>query len=94
MHFDWTISIGNLMTIMGFVGSGVLFVLFMRSDLMVLANRVSNLEGAVRELVQINVAMAEQRGRLQTLDERLNSISDRVDSLINAAIEKSNRMSK
>ena len=82
MIFDWTMSLGNLMTVVGFFFSGVAFVLFMRSDIMVLANRVTNLEGALRELVQANLAMAEQRGRLQTLDDRVDAISERLDSII------------
>lgn len=82
MIFDWTLTLGNLLTVVGFAGAGVLFVLFMRSDMLVLANRVSTLEGAVRELVQVNLAMAEQRGRLQTLDERIDYISNRLDSVV------------
>jgi hypothetical protein len=82
MIFDWTLTLGNLLTVVGFAGAGILFVLFMRSDMLVLSNRVSTLEGAVRELVQVNLAMAEQRGRLQTLDERIDYISTRLDSVV------------
>lgn len=81
--FDWTISFGNLLTVGGFFFSGVAFVLFMRSDLMVLSSRVANIEGAMRELVQANLSMAEQRGRIETLDDRIDNISTRVDSIIN-----------
>lgn len=90
MIFDWTLTLGNLLTVLGFFFSGAAFVLFMRSDLMVLANRVSNLEGAMRELVQANLSMAEQRGRLQTLDDRVDQISSRLDSLIRSLINNSN----
>lgn len=58
--------------------------------MLVLANRVSNLEGAVRELVQVNLTMAEQRGRLQTLDERVDHISERLDSVINRMMGNNN----
>ncbi len=87
MIFDWTISLGNILTIVGFVGAGVSFVLFMRSDILVLANRVSNLEGATRELVQANLAFAEQKGRMETLDDRMNNLSSRVDMLLNVMIK-------
>lgn len=82
MIFDWTMTLGNLLTVAGFFFSGIAFVLFMRSDLMVLANRVSNIEGALRELVQANLSMAEQRGRIETLDDRVDHISARLDSVI------------
>lgn len=88
MIFDWTVSLGNLLTLGGFCLSGVAFVLFMRSDLMVLANRVTNLEAAMRELVQANLALAEQKGRMESMDERINHISERVDALISAAMNK------
>lgn len=87
MIFDWTLTLGNLLTVVGFCGAGVMFVLFMRSDMLVLANRVSNLEGAVRELVQINLTMAEQRGRLHTLEERVTQVSERVDLVVSRLID-------
>ena len=82
------------MTVVGFFFSGVAFVLFMRSDLMVLANRVSNIEGAMRELVQANLAMAEQRGRLQTLDDRVDAISERLDAIIARLMVGNNKQDK
>lgn len=83
MIFDWTLTLGNLLTVAGFFFSGVAFVLFMRSDLMVLANRVSNIEGAMRELVQANLSMAEQRGRFEALDNRVDHLADQLSSVVN-----------
>lgn len=84
MTFDWTISLGNLLTIAGFAGSGVIFVMMMRADMLVLGTRVTNAEGALRELVQSNIALAEMRGRFQTMDERLMSVVERLDDHINS----------
>ena len=82
MTFDWTISIGNLLTIIGFAGSGVVFVMFIRADLQVLSSRVMSLEGTTRELVQANLIMSELRGRSQTLETRVDHISERLDKVI------------
>ena len=84
MTFDWTISLGNVLTVLGFFGSGVVFVMMMRTDMIVLGGRVTSIEGALRELVQSNIALAEMRGRFQTMDERVGAISDRIDSHINS----------
>lgn len=82
MIFEWTISLGNLLTVIAFFVSAITFVMFMRADIMVLSTRVTSLEAALRELVQANLAMAEQRGKLEQLDQRMNLLSDRVDSVI------------
>jgi hypothetical protein len=84
MTFDWTISLGNILTVLGFCGAGVVFVMLMRTDMMILGTRVTNLEGALRELVQSNIALAEMRGRFQTMDERVTMISERLDTHINS----------
>jgi hypothetical protein len=84
MIFDWTISLGNILTIVGFCFSGVIFVMLMRADMLVLGGRVTNLEAALRELMQSNIAIAEMRGRFQTMDERMTLLSDRLDSHINS----------
>jgi hypothetical protein len=84
MIFDWTISLGNILTIVGFCFSGVIFVMLMRADMLVLGGRVTNLEAALRELMQSNIAIAEMRGRFQTMDERMTMLSERLDSHINS----------
>lgn len=81
MTFDWTLTLGNVLTFVGFIITGITFVLFMRSDIMILAHRVTNIEGALRELVQANLALAEQKGRMEQIDERLNRVTARVDGI-------------
>ena len=82
MVFDWTISLGNILTIVGFAGSGVIFVMMMRGDMMVLGQRVNSLEIAFRQLTEATVNVARQEARITTLDERLNMISHRLDQHI------------
>ena len=86
MVFDWTISLGNILTIAGFAGSGVIFVMMMRGDMMVLGQRVSSVEEALKDLARASLAVARQEARIETLDERVNAISRRVDDMINTAL--------
>lgn len=87
MTFDWTISFGNLLTVIGFAGSGIIFVMMMRGDMMVLGQRVSNLELAFRQLTDATVNVARQEARITALDERLTMISRRLDDHITRATE-------
>jgi hypothetical protein len=73
-----------MLTVGGFCISGVIFVMLIRSDMLVLGGRVTNIEGALRELVQSNIALAEMRGRFQTMDERVSMLSKRLDDHINS----------
>ena len=83
MNFDWTISLGNLLTVFGFAGSGVIFVMMMRGDMMVLGQRVTSLEVAFKQLVDATISVARQETRISALDERVTMISHRLDDHIN-----------
>ena len=82
MIFDWTISLGSLITIVGFIVSGLIFVMMMRADMMVLGQRINNVEMILKDLAAAGLAVARQEARIETLDERLNSISQRLDAYI------------
>ena len=82
MIFDWTISLGNILTVAGFGFSGIIFVMMMRGDMMVLGQRISNIESVLKDLASAALVVAKQEGRRETLDERLNAISRRLDTYI------------
>ena len=85
MTFDWTVSLGNLLTILGFGGSGVIFVMMMRGDMLVLGQRVNNVEIALKEMAIASREVAKQEGTIRELNERVNMISRRLDEHINKA---------
>ena len=85
MIFDWTISLGNLLTVGGFAGSGVIFVMLMRTDIRLLAQRVAAVEGALKDVASTQMIMAEEKGRLETFEDRLGAVSRRLDDHISAA---------
>ena len=82
MTFDWTISLGNLLTIAGFAGSGVVFVMMMRTDIRLLGQRVSAVEHALEEMARTQLLMAEEKGKNSMMEERLNIVSRRLDEHI------------
>ncbi len=82
MTFDWTISLGNILTVGGFGLSGVVFVLMMRADMMVLGTRVKAVEDAMKELSRSQLVVATAIAKVEALDERMNMISHRLDDFI------------
>ena len=82
MTFDWTISLGNLLTVAGFGFSGIIFVMMMRGDMLVLASRLNNIEGVLVKLADTAEDMARQEGRIESLNERINTVSRRLDTYI------------
>lgn len=67
---------------MGFAGSGIIFVMMMRADIRVLAQRVTAVENALKDVAQAALANARTEARVETLDERVNMISHRLDDHI------------
>ena len=82
MTFDWTISLGNLMTVVGFAASGIVFVMMTRSDLRLLAQRVDSVEDALKDIAKSQLVLAEQKGETDGLRDRINVISRRLDEHI------------
>lgn len=66
---DWSISLGNLLTLAGFLGGGVLFVFAVRRDVDVLSQRFIPLEQAVVRLTDILVELGRQDVRLNNLED-------------------------
>ena len=89
MIFDWTISLGNILTVGGFAASGIIFVMMMRADLRVLAQRVTAVESALKDVAAAALASARTEARVETLDERLNMISHRLDDHISRVAKAS-----
>jgi len=82
MTFDWTISLGNILSIGGFGVGGIVFVLMMRGDMMVLGTRIAAVELAMRDLAHSQLAVATAIAKVEALDERMNMISHRLDDFI------------
>ena len=68
---DWSVSLGNLQTMGGFVAGGVLFVLAVRRDVDILSTRLKPLEDAVVQHTSILITLARQDVRLAAVERDL-----------------------
>lgn len=68
MVFDWTISLGNVLTLVGFVGGGIAFIYAVRRDVDVLTARLKPLETAIGELTEALTVIARQDERVKALE--------------------------
>lgn len=68
---DWTISVGNLLTLGGFVFGGVGFVVAVRRDVAVLSTKLKPLEAAVLKLTDILERLARHDERLKAVERDL-----------------------
>ena len=91
MTFDWTISLGNILSLSGFGLGGVVFVLMMRGDMLVLGVRVAAVELALRDMAYSQLAVATAITKVEALDERMNVISRRLDDHINLTNQRGDR---
>lgn len=80
--FDWTVTLGNLLTVIGFAISGIAFVMMMRSDLRLLALRIDNVEETMKELAKSQYVISEQKGEIDGIRDRVNMVSRRLDEFI------------
>ena len=88
MSIDWTLNLGHLLTIGGFLFGGLMFMLTIRNDV----NSIKTSEGTVvqrleiveRDLAKITdvlVSLARQDERLNSHGRRLDALDDRIGTL-------------
>lgn len=68
MVVDWSVSVGNLLTLLGFAGGGLGFVFAVRRDVAVLATRLGPIEAAVVKLTEVLQTLARQDERLKVIE--------------------------
>lgn len=78
MMIDWTVSVGNILTMVGFFGGGLLFVLTMRADIKLISQRLTEVEKDLSQITNVIVEIARQSERLTAQDRRMNDISNRL----------------
>lgn len=78
MIIDWTVSIGNILTMVGFLGGGLLFVLTMRADIRLISQRLTEVEKDLSQITSVIVEIARQAERLTAQDRRMNDLANRL----------------
>jgi hypothetical protein len=81
MKLDFTITLGNVLTILGFIIGGWIFVSAMRSRLDVQTVEIQVLKDAAIEQGKQLASFAKALVELARQDERLNSLDRRVEEL-------------
>lgn len=75
----WQFNIGNLLTILSFLGGGMLFVASTRQQLFSLSERSTEMESELKKLVEILVNQGRQDERLLAMDQRMLAEGKRLD---------------
>ena len=95
MNFDWTISLGNILVVLGFCGSGLAFVSMMRTDLKLVGqrigqveNRVTTIESVLEHIADALKQVAATQAMALEMDKRVDAISRRLDEFISASIKR------
>jgi hypothetical protein len=76
----FTVSLGNILTIVSFILGGLAFIWSMKGDLKISSMRLTNIEVEITELRKVIVTMARQEERINSMDERLLAQGKRVDA--------------
>ena len=83
MAVDWTVNIGNMLTVIGFLFGGLLFVFAIRSDVnsikaaeAVSIARLKNVEIELSKMTQAIVEIARQDERMKSFERRMKVIEE------------------
>ena len=71
MQFDWTVNLGNILTVGSFVAGGVLFIMTIRDDAKITARRLESVELELARISQAIVDIARQDERMKAMEHRL-----------------------
>ncbi|HLL28963.1 MAG TPA: hypothetical protein VKT73_15105 [Xanthobacteraceae bacterium] len=75
MIFDWTVTLGNVLTILGFLVTGLVAILAMKQNIAILAIRMSTVEKTLSEISHAVLDLARQGERLTSVERRLEDNS-------------------
>lgn len=79
MQEFWQFNFGNLLTILSFLGGGLLFIASTRQQLSSLSERAQAMEVELGKLVDILVSQGRQEERMTAMDQRMLAQGKRID---------------
>lgn len=79
--FDWTISFGNVITLITLAIAAVSFIYTMRSRIDSMSSRMSFIEVELRKLVQVLIDQGKHEERMTAIDDRVLAQGQRLDAL-------------
>lgn len=75
----WQFNIGNLLTILSFLGGGMLFIASTRQQLFSLSERSAAMEIELKKLVEVLINQGRQDERMTAMDQRMLMQGKRLD---------------
>lgn len=86
--FDTTVNLFNLgaavVTIAAFIIGGFKFVYRVEGSTQILGVRLVGVENEMKKLVDVNIRMAENKGRMDLIEERQLAQGKRLDASVDA----------
>jgi hypothetical protein len=81
--FDWSVNLGNALTIVSFIGGGIIFVVTIRGRVDALTGRITFVEQELRKMVEVLIMQGRHDERMAAMDARIQSQGQRLDTLTN-----------
>lgn len=79
--FDWSVNLGNLLTLGALVCSVAIVVGMLRNQVVELTRRMLAMEESMKQLVQVLIDQGRQEERMTAIDGRMLAQGARLDDL-------------
>lgn len=81
VQFDWTMNVGHVITILGFLTGGILWFQTLKSGQDVLSRKVSDLEEDVRDLKLILNTLGKHDEKFVNIASNMTRMQKEIDDL-------------
>lgn len=80
--FDWTVNLGNLLTIASMFVVGLGYLYTMKDKIESMSARLLVLEGELKKLIDVLIQQGKHEERMLAMDARMVNQGQRLDDLI------------
>jgi len=84
MIFDWTVSVTNVITVIGVMFGGLIALLSMKSDLRIISIRVERAETDLKNISEKINSVSEILIQMAHFEERINRLDGRMSKVENS----------
>lgn len=78
---DWTVSVGNILQVIAFIGAGLAMFFAMRADIRVIRHDLSNIKERQNILNEAFTQLGNILTKVAVQDERLNAMAKDIDEM-------------
>lgn len=90
MLFDWTIGVGQILTILSMIIVGLGFVYTLRGRMEGMSGRLASLEVDIKSLITILIQQGKHEERMTAMDSRIANQGARLDDITRRFNDKVN----